>query len=516
MTRQSFIFVCLLISVVVAVPAVGVLAVNALQTPMSTLAGWPGVPRFPTSAVPLKPLAQQMSLPLVQVGGHLYWLSPPRHLREILPGSNAIRFELSGFAPVDIEQGANSLNLTFRNTLTLLPDQNWPWRSVWLSGAQTITDPVRRQVRVRLALTSPVGYRLMRYWSKDASVIEIKIATAPTKPTPLAAVSDAFEYQAVYADTAAGKTTVHAVSVPDVNARYHLVPLLSPDGLGTLLPLSQLLKQGGVALAINANFFDPLSKMPIGLLIQNSRLERVDYARRGALGVDVFGNLHFWHPNARGWIKVDGQTLDLDGLNRPPRTNELVLLSSAYGRSVALPEAATVVRVQRRIVRSIEQASTFRPDRQSDYLIATGAARVRLAGVQPGTPVAIGYSLSPAMPAPMKYAWGAGPMLVQGGQVVLDAGAESFDPAFASGRAARSAIGLTANGTLLLVMVAQDRDNAGMTLAELAQWMQTHGASSALALDGGGSASLSFRQGVQWYHLGGTRPVAVGLGLVPR
>jgi len=67
-------------------------------------------------------------------------------------------------------------------------------------------------------------------------------------------------------------------------------------------------------------------------------------------------------------------------------------------------------------------------------------------------------------------------------------------------RNARSAIGLGAEGEILLVMVAQRPGlaNSGLTLAELAQVMAQQGAVQALNLDGGSSATLVYDGAV--YH----------------
>ncbi|MEO1590191.1 MAG: phosphodiester glycosidase family protein [Cyanobacteria bacterium J06632_22] len=60
-------------------------------------------------------------------------------------------------------------------------------------------------------------------------------------------------------------------------------------------------------------------------------------------------------------------------------------------------------------------------------------------------------------------------------------------------RNARSAVGLRADGTVLLYMVAQRAATGpGMTLAELAAFMQGQGIEQALNLDGGSSSSLVF------------------------
>ncbi|NMG21404.1 phosphodiester glycosidase family protein [Brasilonema bromeliae] len=60
---------------------------------------------------------------------------------------------------------------------------------------------------------------------------------------------------------------------------------------------------------------------------------------------------------------------------------------------------------------------------------------------------------------------------------------------------ARTAIGITGDGTIVLVMVAQKPDvaaNSGMSLPELARFMQTLAVEKAMNLDGGSSSSLYY------------------------
>ena len=98
---------------------------------------------------------------------------------------------------------------------------------------------------------------------------------------------------------------------------------------------------------------------------------------------------------------------------------------------------------------------------------------------------------------------GAGPQLLPQDTGELEG---FIDPdrgrdALGSGTAnARSAIGLGAEGEILLVMVAQRPGlaNSGLTLAELAQVMAQQGAVQALNLDGGSSATLVYDGAV--YH----------------
>ena len=82
---------------------------------------------------------------------------------------------------------------------------------------------------------------------------------------------------------------------------------------------------------------------------------------------------------------------------------------------------------------------------------------------------------------------GAGPLLVQNSQVVLNAAAEQFKPPFDTQAAPRSGIGQRADGTILLAAAHNRINGPGPTLREWAEIMRQLGATQALNLDGGSS-----------------------------
>jgi hypothetical protein len=91
----------------------------------------------------------------------------------------------------------------------------------------------------------------------------------------------------------------------------------------------------------------------------------------------------------------------------------------------------------------------------------------------------------------------AGPLLVRGGAPVrgdaegFSAGAHQFDSDITAGRYPRAAIGVTRRGEALAVACdGRADDEAGLTMAELAEAMAALGAMQAMNLDGGGSTSL--------------------------
>ena len=92
----------------------------------------------------------------------------------------------------------------------------------------------------------------------------------------------------------------------------------------------------------------------------------------------------------------------------------------------------------------------------------------------------------------------AGPLLVAGGRAVVDdhdlegfsAGAHQFDSDITVGRYPRAALAVAGNRVLAVACDGRSPRDAGMTLGELARTLVQLGATDALNLDGGGSASL--------------------------
>jgi len=92
----------------------------------------------------------------------------------------------------------------------------------------------------------------------------------------------------------------------------------------------------------------------------------------------------------------------------------------------------------------------------------------------------------------------AGPLLVRDGASVVtggddegfSAGAHQFDSDISDGRYPRCALALTRDRLLAVACDGRHRDDAGLTLGELADALVGLGARTALNLDGGGSASL--------------------------
>ena len=126
----------------------------------------------------------------------------------------------------------------------------------------------------------------------------------------------------------------------------------------------------------------------------------------------------------------------------------------------------------------------------------------------------------------------AGPMLVAAGQVLtqrgrddegFSAGSRQFDSDITEGRYPRAALGLNDRELIAIACEGRADDEAGLTMAELAAAMVGLGATDAINLDGGGSASLVVNGELvntpreeHGLELAGGREVATALRFVAR
>ena len=109
---------------------------------------------------------------------------------------------------------------------------------------------------------------------------------------------------------------------------------------------------------------------------------------------------------------------------------------------------------------------------------------------QPGRPATF-PDLSQARPWPMRDALSAGPRLLRDGAVQITVDEEVFFGSSIPNVHPRSAVGVTSEGALILMVVdGRQRASRGVDLPELAGLMASTGAVDALNLDGGGSSAL--------------------------
>jgi hypothetical protein len=297
---------------------------------------------------------------------------------------------------------------------------------------------------------------------------------------------------------------------------YYLKPFpgaVYANGRGRL---SRATAAVGARAAVNACYFDT-DGWVIGNCKWNDQYYGVESTPRSAFVVDREGKPSVQKDLAyQGTISLpEGRTLTVLGLNRQRISNDLVLFNGNYGKGTHTNEHGREVRIRQGRAVEIATKGNMSLDNSSIVLSGHGVNADALARIRKGDRVTVNQTMGSRKADEARLVVGAGPLLLENGQVNVRIREEAIAPDIAYGRAPRTGAGVTADGTVLLMVVdGRSRQSAGMTLKEFAQYLKRFGAVSAVNFDGGGSSEMVLDGKVMNCPSDGSeRPVGIGLGI---
>lgn len=272
-------------------------------------------------------------------------------------------------------------------------------------------------------------------------------------------------------------------------------PVLSNvDRVPGTAPLFQTAQQTGAIAAINGGFFNRINQLPLGAIRLNNQWLSSPILSRGVVAWNTDGKLRVDRLVLQETAIVSNQRFPLTTLNSGYIQAGIARYTPAWGTSyTTLSDNEILVPVQNNQVieqTTVEKAGSPASIPSNGYLLVLRSNRSAASSFPVSASIQLEATLTPPDLANYTTILGAGPLLIQNGQTVLDASAERFSKAFIEEKAARSAIGQTPDGTILIVAVQDRIGGVGATLGDTANIMKQLGATNALNLDGGSSTTL--------------------------
>lgn len=285
-----------------------------------------------------------------------------------------------------------------------------------------------------------------------------------------------------------GHADTFIVRVEPFSDSAKVFPALANEGIAQKEVLSSMAKRYDAIAAINGAYFTSRGD-PIGTLIINRRLISSPLYRRSVFGVTDEDTMIFGNPDFFGTLRAGAVSTKIDAVNQLRRGNNLVVFTPEYSRSTMTSEPGIeLVLVKGKIVGIHKQDALIPPD--GVVVSAGGDKALELAALRLGQTVALDYSIDRPWNT-IKHAVCGGPRLMEDGKVSINGKEEKFDNSIINGRHPRTAVAVTFDGDLLLIVVdGRSKRNAGMKLDELATYLKNLGARHAINLDGGGSSSM--------------------------
>ncbi|MBK1989933.1 phosphodiester glycosidase family protein [Sphaerospermopsis aphanizomenoides BCCUSP55] len=262
-------------------------------------------------------------------------------------------------------------------------------------------------------------------------------------------------------------------------------------------PLIQTAQRYLAVAGINGGYFNRNNKLPLGAIKRDHQWVSGPILNRGAIAWNDAGEFYFGRLTLNETlINNNNQSFPILFLNSGYVQNGIARYTPTWGSNYTpLSDNEIILIVQQdQITNQLPGGKvgvTPIPIPQNGYLLTLrGTATTNASKLPIGTKVSISSSTTPADFNRYPHIIGAGPLLVQNRQIVLDAQGEKFSNAFIAEKAVRSAICTTNTGNLMIAAVHNRAGGHGPTLAEHAQLMKVMGCVNALNLDGGSSTSL--------------------------
>lgn len=321
---------------------------------------------------------------------------------------------------------------------------------------------------------------------------------------------------------------IHAVRVRAGAEGVKLRPVLANDKVFDAVTedgrakLTEIARQTSAIAAVNGDFF-PWTGDPLGLMVSDGEIFSRPYPGRSVLawgGPAAQIARAVWSCS----VALPSGEVALSGLNEQLGAEGAVLVTPAGGKLLAkVPSTVVVLSYEGSLaptqkveasVTTVLSGTSELPVRQGQLALgASGKVAESFAQLKRGDKVTIAMQTKGIDWDRQKFAIGGGPAIVTGGDPLIAWESEGLSSSFASDRHPRTAVGVTAQGDMWIVVVdGRQAQSRGATLFELSKIAAGLGCVEALNLDGGGSSELTIGQSVvNRPSDGAERPIANAL-----
>lgn len=299
------------------------------------------------------------------------------------------------------------------------------------------------------------------------------------------------QHKEVDLKTENGPQSIHVLQVDPSNPFIDIKPVLSHDQVFGFETVSAMALRHKAIAAVNGGFFYSFGQ-PVGMVMVNGNLITVPEGITPVFAITETGKPYIGNIELKMICKIRGISFPVDGINRLPKGEEIILYTQDYGYSTRVNKQATnFIIKEHRLEKIICSNKPVRIPLESKVLVITDGPKKDLTKkhVEIGDNIEFEFFIKP--PFKIRHALQTGPWLVKNGRVVVG----NWEPIIGVTNVAapRTALGITGEGKVIFVTVdGRQKHSRGMTLKQLAEYMIQLGVKNGAALDGGASTTFYY------------------------
>ncbi len=271
-----------------------------------------------------------------------------------------------------------------------------------------------------------------------------------------------------------------------INPNLEISPQLASTNLKRRATIRTIAQKNNSIAAINGTYFKPQTGVPLGTLMIDKKIYTGPIHNRVAMGIGKNG-FKMSQLGIDSSVSTGSYKVKIDNINQPRMLSTYVLLYTRdWGAASPVPPKYGVniaVNAKGQIVSKTYAAANIP---ENGYVISGPVKKLN--------PFLKASSMELDMK--MNQIWddvehiiSGGPYLIKDGQIYIDVTAQKLGSI--TGKNPRTAIGYTKDNEFIMVTVdGREQSSVGMTLGQLAKFMQELGCINAMNLDGGGSSVM--------------------------
>lgn len=361
-------------------------------------------------------------------------------------------------------------------------------------------------VRVSLSMRYPLEFTPDFDKENDILTITIPLRYLQEEKIPL---RKGIEYRKIVHVDDTGPRILHLTYVDTSSGRYFPAILTAKDFDRNFLPIKTMVEKSGAVCGSTGGFYSSDGNNQ-GLIIRKGRLESYPKFNRPVFAQTRDGGLHIGNLPFYGVLHgPDGQKYEFDAVDAIPEKGEVALLTPGHPSRISSSLKGSKIVMQSY---KVEYVTTEKvKNKKWRYILWSPEFRDDFKHLKKGDEVELEFGLG-ISGVQIENALGAGPMLISNGEISISQD-KGFRKDIMRGRAPRTGIGLTQDGTLILAMLEGRNpfmgksSSIGATMHEFAKILIEYGAVVAMNLDGGGSAAMVVDDKTVSYYPGGSRAV---------
>ncbi len=286
-------------------------------------------------------------------------------------------------------------------------------------------------------------------------------------------------------------------------------------GLG-LQTVKAMAERRKAVAAINGGFFmeGKFEGAPVHIFKKGSQWLSDPFHNRGAIGWADGGKKAIVGRLGMKWeLEIAGVRFPISRVNKPRNYRNAILYTSALYDSTLNSARGTEIIISNGQVVEVKKNVSNAPIPPDGFIYSVGAeSGIDTSFIRLGDLVTLRYefishdinsnnTIENTEWGNMEYILGGTPVLIADGKIAKNFYIDETAREFIDVPHARTAVGLLADGTWVMAVVdgGNPFHSFGMTIPQLADFMYSLGAVTALNLDGGGSSTLYFKGTVRNY-----------------